>query len=238
MKNVLTSLSSSRAVDLTHAFSPSSPVPDGLPALEITPMYDGSVQVFAHVGQFGTHLDAPGHFHKGMRLVDDIPAEEFLLEGCTIDISAAAARDPDVQLSREDVLAWEAVHGPVPEKSILILQTGWSRRWHDSAAFFNRDTSGRCHYPGWGLTAVEYLIRERHIRAVAHETPDTDSGATCGLDKGWPVESYVLGQDCWQIENLNIPEILPPRGIAVFVGVPKGMDATGFPCRVIAFVPA
>jgi kynurenine formamidase len=227
-----------RLIDLSHSFSPATPVPDGLPPLEITALYDGAVQVFSHAGQFGTHLDAPGHFHKGMRLVDGIPVEEFLLEACTIDVAGKSARDPDYQVRREDVLAWEAAHGPVPERSMVILHTGWSRRWSDPAAFFNRDAAGRCHYPGWGMAALQYLVEERNIRAVAHETPDTDSGATCGVDKGWPVEAYLLGKNRWQIENLNIAESLPARGYAVFVGVPKGREATGFPCRVIALVPA
>ncbi len=119
--------SSLRAVDLTHTFSASTPVPDGLPALTVAPMYDGAVQVFTHAGQFGTHVDAPGHFHKGMRLVDDIPADEFLLEGCAVDIREKAAQDPDYRLSREDVLAWEGRHGPVPERSISCRVTSPAR---------------------------------------------------------------------------------------------------------------
>jgi kynurenine formamidase len=229
-------LSMGTVVDLTHAFSPSIPVPPGLPRAEIEEIYEGAVQIFTHVGQYGTHLDAPGHFHKNMRLVHEIPAREFILDGCVIDISPQALKDSDYQLRTADVLEWEEINGPVPPECLVILKTGWSVRWSDPKAFLNQDADGRCHYPGWGMEAVQYLIEKRNIRAVAHETPDTDSGFTCGPDRGWPVESYVLGQDRWQIENLNLSKGLPSKGFLVFVGVPKGEGATGFPVRVLAML--
>lgn len=81
------------------------------------------------------------------------------------------------------------------------------------------------------------MIEERKVAAIAHETPDTDSAGTCGVDKGWPLEDYVLKQNIWQIENLNNADKLPPKGFLVIVGVPKGEQATGFPTRVFAITP-
>ena len=59
---------------------------------------------------------------------------------------------------------------------------------------------------------------------------------TCGVDKGWPLEDYVLKKNLWQIEMLNNVANLPARDFVVFVGVPKGKKATGFPVRVLAVV--
>ncbi len=73
------SLTKSHVIDLTHAFSTTIPIPDGLPQPEVKEIYGGAIQIFTHAGQFGTHLDAPGHFHKGIRLVDGIPARDFLV---------------------------------------------------------------------------------------------------------------------------------------------------------------
>ena len=42
------------------------------------------------------------------------------------------------------------------------------------------------HTPGWAKDALEFLIHERHVKAVGHETLDTDSGvhaAAHGLNK-------------------------------------------------------
>ena len=33
------------------------------------------VQQFTHVGQWGTHIDAPAHFHEGLRTADQIDPE-------------------------------------------------------------------------------------------------------------------------------------------------------------------
>jgi kynurenine formamidase len=230
-------LNEQNVIDLTHAFSPSIPIPDGLPKPERKPIYGGAVQVFTHVGQYGTHLDAPGHFHKGMRLVESIPAYEFILEGCVIDISRQAVQNFDYQLQLSDVKKWEEKYGPIPEGAFVILRSDWSYRWTDANAFFAKDKKGQKHYPGWGMEALKYLIEDRKIRAIGHETPDTDSGITCGGDKGWPLEDYVLKQNLWQIEMLNNADKLPPRGFLMFVGVPKGDKATGFPARVIAVLP-
>ncbi|MBW2027851.1 MAG: cyclase family protein [Deltaproteobacteria bacterium] len=226
-----------KIVDLSHAFSPGIPVPDGLPKPERKAIYGGAVQIFTHAGQYGTHLDAPGHFHKGMRLVDGIPAHEFILPGCVIDISRQAINNFDYQLQLSDVKKWEEKYGPIPEGSMVMLRTDWSFRWTDPNAFFAKDKQGQKHYPGWGKEALEYLVEKRKIRAIGHETPDTDSGITCGVDKGWPLESYVLGKNLWQIEMLNNLDQLPPRDFLVFVGVPKAEKGTGFPVRVLAVLP-
>jgi kynurenine formamidase len=229
-------LAESNVVDLTHSFSTSIPIPDGLPQPEVKEIYGGAVQIFTHAGQFGTHLDAPGHFHKGMRLVDEIPAHEFILQGCVLDISRQAVKNFDYQLQMKDVKNWEKEHGPIPQGAFVILRSDWSYRWTDPNAFFAKDKKGQKHYPGWGKEALEYLIEVRKIRAIGHETPDTDSGVTCGVDKGWPLEDYVLKKNLWQIEMLNNVDELPARDFLVFVGVPKGEKATGFPVRVLAVV--
>lgn len=237
MEEVIRFLQTKTFVDLTHAFSTNIPVPDGLPLPKTEEIFGGAIQVYTHVGQFGTHLDAPGHFHKGMRLLDSIPVNEFLLEGYVIDISKKANENPDYQLQLEDVKEWEKVNGAIPSGSMVILRTDWSKRWSSPSAFFNKDQTGQKHYPGWGAEALTYLIEVRNARAIAHETSDTDSGVTCGVEKGWPLESYVLKQNLWQIENLNNVDKLPPKGFLVFVGVPKAEKGTGFPARVFAILP-
>jgi kynurenine formamidase len=239
MGKVIAFLQNGRFVDLTHAFSPSIPNQMGLPRAKREELYGGAIQVFTHVGQYGTHFDPPGHHHKGMRLLDEIPVNEFILEGCVIDISKQAAENPDYVLQLADVEKWEEENGPFPAGSFVLLQSGWSSRWPDEKAYFGLDEEGVKHYPGWGKEALEYLVEKRNIRAIGHETSDTDAGMLCGPDKGWPIESWLLKQDRWQIELMNIPSDanLPPRGFLVVVGVPKADKGTGFPVRVFAILP-
>ena len=71
-------LSSKRYVDLTHAFEPGIPRWSGFPDemrktiywYEKRPDTVGAgffSEVFTHVGQWGTHVDPPAHFIKGLR---------------------------------------------------------------------------------------------------------------------------------------------------------------------------
>ena len=39
-------------------------------------------EIFTHVGQWGTHVDPPAHFHKGLRTVDQIELKEMILPLC------------------------------------------------------------------------------------------------------------------------------------------------------------
>ncbi len=69
-----------RFIDLTHAFEPGIPHWHGFPNETVRTLYtyktDGFfAQMLCHVGQWGTHVDAPAHFAPGMATVDEIDPE-------------------------------------------------------------------------------------------------------------------------------------------------------------------
>ena len=76
-------LAGKKFVDLTHAFAPGIPHWAGFPEemrktiywYDQRPDTMGAgffAEVFTHVGQWGTHVDPPAHFIKGLRTVDQI----------------------------------------------------------------------------------------------------------------------------------------------------------------------
>src|SRR6186713_1461425 len=76
-------LAGKRYVDLTHAFAPGIPHWPGFPDEKRETLYgydkgQGSMgsgflaERYSHVGQWGTHVDPPAHFAKGLRTVDQI----------------------------------------------------------------------------------------------------------------------------------------------------------------------
>lgn len=236
-----------RFVDLTHAFSPGIPHWPGFPdeKREVLYGYEPGVgrlgsgfyaQSYTLVGQWGTHVDAPAHFVKGMRTVDRIDVKEMLMPLAVIDVHEKAAGNPDYVITMGDVREWEKRHGPVPEGAFVAMRTDWSRRWPDMDAMQNKDARGVAHYPGWSLEVLKYLYEERRITASGHETTDTDPGVAAS--KGdFSMETYILKQDRYQIELLTNLSEVPETGALAVVAFPKPLGGSGFPARVFAILP-
>jgi kynurenine formamidase len=49
-------------------------------------------ELFTHVGQWGTHVDPPAHFIRGLRTVDQINPKEMILPLVVIDVHEEAAK--------------------------------------------------------------------------------------------------------------------------------------------------
>ena len=238
---VIDILNSKDSVDLTHSFRPGIPHWNGFPDETAVAVFNYSTSGFlAHqysiVGQWGTHVDAPAHFHKGKRTVDQIDVKEMLLPLVVLDIHEKVLKDPDYTVSMDDVSAWQSRHGRIPEGSFVALRTDWSKRWPNQTAMLNADRNGTFHYPGWSMPVLKYLYEDRKITASGHETTDTDPGQETSKDN-YTLESYVLGQDHFQIELLANLDQVPEYGAIIVAAFPKPEGGTGFPARVFAILP-
>jgi kynurenine formamidase len=234
-------------VDLTHAFAPGIPHWKGFPdeKREVLYWYEpgkgtaGSgfyAQSFTHVGQWGTHVDPPAHFAKGLRTVDQIDVKEMILPLVVLDVHQAVAHNPDYTITMADVQGWEKRHGPIPQGAFVALRTDWSKRWPDSAAMQNKDANGVAHYPGWSREVLAYLYEKRGITASGHETTDTDPGVATSKDD-YSLETYILSGNHYQIELLANLDQVPEAGALVVCAFPKPKDGSGFPARVFAILP-
>src|SRR6266571_1467167 len=174
-------LADKRYVNLTHEFAPGIPHWPGFPdeTRRTVYWYDKRpdamgtgffAELFTHVGQWGTHVDPPAHFMKGLRTVDQIDPKEMILPLVVVDVHEEAAKNPDYALSIERVKKWEADHGKIPVGAFVAMRTDWSKRWPDPAKMQNKDVKGVAHYPGWSLPVLKYLYEERKITASGHET--------------------------------------------------------------------
>ncbi|WP_421616936.1 cyclase family protein [Brevibacillus sp. TJ4] len=228
-------------VDLTHTFGPNSPHFFAFDDAEFTTLFthdDGFfAQKFSFAGQYGTHIDAPIHFVRNKRYLHEIELKELVLPLVVIDKSKEAAENNDYSLSVEDILAFEREHGRIEEGTFVALRTDWSKRWPDVEAFNNKDAEGNNHAPGWSLEALKFLFAERNIKAVGHETFDTDASVDYRKNGALLGEYYVLEQDTYQVELLTNLDKLPAKGAVIVNIVAKPENASGFPVRSFAILP-
>jgi kynurenine formamidase len=234
-------IAASRFVDLTHTFAPGIPHWPGFPNESVRTLFtyakDGFLaQEFCHVGQWGTHVDAPAHFAPGGKTVDQIDPRQMLVPLVVIDVHQKVARNADYTLTMADVHAWEAAHGPIPQGAFVAMRTDWSKRWPDMAAMNNKDAKGVAHYPGWSMPVLRYLYLDRHVTATGHETTDTDPGVAASRGD-YSLESWLLHQGHYQIEMLANLDKVPDSGALVMVTFARAKGGSGFPARVIAIAP-
>lgn len=243
MSDLLTiykTLQSKQWVDLTHKINADSPHFPALPALKQEDLFtlkDGfHVQQFTVVGQYGTHIDAPIHFVEGGRWLDEIEQKDLFLPLYVIDKSQAVAENPNYILTKADILAFEDQYGQIEAGAFVAFRSDWSKRWPDQDAMRNLDDKGVQQSPGWSREALEFLIKERQIKAVGHETFDTDAGIPAA-EHGLVNEYYLLEQDIYQVEVLNNLDLVPVVGTLISVTFPNWDKATGSPVRAIAILP-
>jgi len=164
-------------------------------------------ELYTHVGQWGTHVDPPAHFIKGLRTVDQIDPKEMVLPLVVIDVHDEAAKNPDYTLSPERVKKWEKDHGPIPAGAFVAMRTDWSKRWPDAAKMENKDANGIAHYPGWRLRRQ---ATRRRIR----------------IRDSLPVRTIIHSKHTFS-----------EAGAIAIVTFPKPKGGSGFPARAFAIVP-
>jgi kynurenine formamidase len=236
-----------RFVDLTHTFAPGIPHWPGFPNETVKTLYwytprKGTLgsgffaQDFSHVGQWGTHVDAPAHFAPGGLTVDEIDPKQMFLPLVVLDVHRQVARNPDYTISMSDVRAWEHAHGAIPQDAFVVMRTDWSKRWPNASAMANKDARGIAHYPGWSMPVLRYLYDVRHVTATGHETTDTDPGIAASHND-FSLESWILHRGHYQIELLANLDEVPDSGALAMVTFAKPRGGSGFPARVVAIVP-
>lgn len=234
-------------VELSHSMNNNSPVWSGIPAgsVEVSktvfdwgnPMLECLIQTFKFPGQYGTHIDFPGHFVKNMPLSEAFGAQQMLFPLCVIDITAKVAEDVHYAVTVEDIKAYEAEYGPIPDGAFVALRTDWYKNWPDMDKLSGIAADGSENFPGWSLPALQYIYEERNAAANGHETLDTDASAEAAKAGDLACERYVLGKGKLQIEVLQNLDRVAPAGALLVAAWPRIEGATGLPARVLAITP-
>jgi kynurenine formamidase len=175
----------------------------------------------------GTHLDARMHFSSDGQTADEIPVVPLAI----VDISAKAAKDLDAQVTPNELRAWIAEHGAIPDGACVAMRSGLDWRVTGDS-FRNADGYGVMHFPGFHVEAAQLLVEEANVTGIAVDTLSLDFGpsADFATHYAW------LPTNRWGLECIANLDDLPTTGATLVVGGPKIKGATGGPSRVIALV--
>ena len=226
-------------VDLTHSFGPNSPVWSGFGQAKMTPAVDPQTRqpytiakdgfrstFYEMVGQYGTHVDPPAHFAEDGVTMDRIPLKQMILPLVVFDSTPLLVKDPNHAFSVGDLRAWEKKHGRVPKGAFAALRTDMYKDWDSDPERFKRSP-----FPAWSPETVKFLVEQRGVTAIGHESLDTDT------TEKMESETYILRKGRYQIEVMANLDQVPATGALIVVAWPKVKDGLGFPARAFAILP-
>ncbi|MFT4148781.1 MAG: cyclase family protein [Paracoccaceae bacterium] len=237
---------SAKYVDLTHTITPDIPVWIGFGGPTFSPTAagqdiegyaaKGDVFTYAKHGfeatsyvlrtdQLGTQLDPPAHWAPEYPAIDELPATYTLRPLVVINIEDKVKADYGYALQVSDIEAFEAQYGRIPEGSVVMVRSGWSKDWPDPAL------AKRSPFPGVGLDALKFLHLERHILFHGHEPLDTDATPTL---EG---EYWLMHNGFAQAEGVANLDKVPPVGALIAIGYPKFGGGLGGYARYVAICP-
>ena len=225
-----------QVVDMTHELSEEFPTFGGVPGIRYDKQFDFAtdgynlytLSIDEHTG---THIDAPLHFSADGQSVAEIPVESLACPLCVIDIRARAAEDADAQVTPDDLSAWIAAHGAIPDGACVAMNSGWAAKV-GTDAFRGADEAGGLHFPGFHIEATQMLLEQTGAVAIAVDTLSLDHGPS----PDFATHYAWLPAGRYGIECLAGLDAMPAAGATLMVGAPKVRGGTGGPARVMALV--
>ncbi len=231
----MASLNLTNMADLTHTINANTPMFPGFDPPKITTIvtvkedgfYGNRWDLWEHTG---THLDAPAHFIDGGVTADKLPLESFIAPIAVIDIEAKTADDDDAMLTVEDITAWEAANGQLPDGVVVMMYSGWEKRLAEPATYVNQRDDGTIHFPGFSPEAATFLVTERNILGIGVDTLSQDPGNSTTF----AVHVTILGAGKYGLENVANLKAIPAAGAYMIMGSLKIENASGGPVRLMA----
>jgi arylformamidase len=166
------------------------------------------------VGNTGTYLDSPFHFHAERADLARLPLERLVAVPITV-VRAYGVREVTAEHLGDPGRLWGRA---------VLMHTGWARRW-GTPGYLELDC------PHLTATAVDVLIGA-NVALVGIDSLNIDDP----VDPARPAHNGLLGADIPIIEHLTNLEVLPDTGARLTaLPVPvRGMAS--FPVRAVAVV--
>jgi len=223
-------------VDMTHVYDEDFPTYLGAPGLSREQPFTFADHGFnllqlSVTEHTGTHIDAPLHFSADGQSVDELTVGQLVVPLCVVDIAARAAEDADAQVTPDDLAAWIATNGDIPDGACVAMHSGWASKVGGDG-YRNVGADEAMHFPGFHVEATQMLIENTGAAAMAVDTLSLDHGpsADFATHYAW------LPSGRYGIENLAGLDQVPAAGATLVVGAPTHRGGTGGPARIFALV--
>jgi kynurenine formamidase len=233
-------LRDAKYIDLTHTVTPSIPVWSGFGASTFAPAVNPetgkpyqyaqdefeATQYHLSTDQYGTQLDPPAHWAPEYPAIDELPATYAVRPLVVISIVDQIIKDPGYHLQVADIEHWEAQQGKIPQGSVVMVRSDWSKDWP------NPKLATQKVFPGVSLDALKFLHLQRRILFHGHEPLDTDT--TAKLEG----EYWLMHNGYAQAEGVANLDKVAEKGCLVAIGYPKFAGGLGGYARYVAICPS
>jgi kynurenine formamidase len=230
-----------RVIDLTIGYSEDMAVSDESerPRIERTDDYQppkwyrshNITHMYYHIG---THTDAPSHYIKGEKNLDEIDPQLFCGDAIILDLSFRGADEP---ITIADVKrAEEQLSSGIKARDMILLMTKWSsKKWGHNDYF--------AHSPYLLREPVQYLITKNprafgydfvHERYSNLRKPPKADELRKDIWVWRPVHMVVLGAGIYHVEHLINLEKIKNERFEIVVAPLLFHGIEGAPTRVFA----
>jgi arylformamidase len=158
----------------------------------------------------GTHIDAPAHFLKGGKTIDQYPAKDFVFFAHVVEIKDKESIEPkslqNLEINSGDALLFKTFN------SISGLSD--SGLFSEKFVYMSEEAAQRCVDLKVGLVGIDYLSIDQYS--------DDDA----------PVHRILLENNILILENINLREV-PEAEYTLFCPPLKIRDAEASPVRAL-----
>lgn len=166
----------------------------------------------------GTHVDAPLHFIKNGKSIDEISLQKLFGEITLVDYS---------NLKENDTVTKEMLRKIKVTKK-MIFKFGWGKYWGTKKFYTN--------YPHFTIDAAEYLV-SKDVELLGYDIPSPDdSRIKLGSVDDSKIHKIFLSNGIVLVEYLaNLDKVKDYFGWTIVVMPLKIVGADGSPARVLIF---
>jgi kynurenine formamidase len=173
---------------------------------------------------YGTRMDAPIRREDGRWAAEAVTPDRLVAPLAVLDVTFEAAKDPNYQVTIDDVARWERAHGHIPPGAVVIARTGFR-----PPAVLPKTPQP---HAAFSVDVVQFLARARSVYGIGIDAPSLDVAG----DAQMPVRQYLGEQHIYGLANLANLDEAPAAGAVVVVAPTVIRNAAGAPARVLALV--